>query len=188
MKKKHKSKTGAPSTAEKKEEADAQPAPTPEPEASAGTAPADDKPPAAAAAPSGSKDDDVVAPLSPTDSAQASLAQRSKARSASFRKPSISGPLSPGAGGPFFSPEGETAPDIYRKHVARIEELERENKRLAREATDAEKRWQKAEGQLADLREDDGEGAGKGSDGDGEFEKLVCYSSPFIFCYSSKTN
>ncbi|KAK4223889.1 hypothetical protein QBC38DRAFT_486770 [Podospora fimiseda] len=85
-----------------------------------------------------------------------SLSQQSKARSTSFRH----GPLSPG----LFSPEGETAPDIYRKHVGRIEELEKENKRLEKEAQDAERRWQKAEGELADLRE--------GESTNGEQEKL----------------
>ena len=76
-------------------------------------------------------------------------------------------------------PEGETAPDIYRKHVARIEELEKENKRIAKEAADAEKRWQKAEEELADLREDDDEGVGKGGS-DGQVEKLVCYLFSFL--------
>lgn len=77
---------------------------------------------------------------------------------------SISGkPTSPGP----LSPDGDTAPDIYRKHVARIEELEKENKRLQKESSDSEKRWKKAEDELADLREDDDK---KGS---GETEKLV---------------
>jgi type II secretory pathway component PulJ len=71
-----------------------------------------------------------------------------------------------------FSPEGETAPDIYRKHVLRIEELERENKTLAKDAKDAEKRWQKAEEELADLREGEGEGTTAG-EGAGEVGKLV---------------
>ncbi|KAK1991781.1 hypothetical protein LX36DRAFT_662989 [Colletotrichum falcatum] len=100
---------------------------------------------------------------------QPSRAEQSKLRSASFRQGSVSagsGPLSPGAQGA----EGETATDIYRKHVARIEELEKENKRLAKESTDSEKRWKKAEEELADLREAEGEGKG-GSDG--QIEKLV---------------
>lgn len=80
------------------------------------------------------------------------------------------GPLSPTAAAAPLSPDGETAPDIYRKQVARIEELERENRKLGKDATDAERRWQKAEEQLSDLREgeDDAEG-GKG----GAAEKLV---------------
>lgn len=86
----------------------------------------------------------------PTQIGSPILVEQSKARSASFRAGSISGkPASPGP----LSPEGETAPDIYRKHVARIDELERENRRLAKESGDTEKRWQKAEDELADLRE-----------------------------------
>lgn len=104
---------------------------------------------------------------SPPSSDTPSLAQQSKLRSTSFRAGSIvgPGPMSPGP----FSPEGDTAPDIYRKHVARIEELEKENKRLAKDATDSEKRWKKAEEELADLRESDGK-----ESKDGQTEKLVC--------------
>ncbi|KAI1372938.1 hypothetical protein F4677DRAFT_448970 [Hypoxylon crocopeplum] len=95
--------------------------------------------------------EDVLAetPLSPT----ASLPQQSKLRSSSFRQ----GTVSP-TGFP-LSPEGETAPEIYRKQVARIDDLEKENKRLAKEASDSEKRWQKAEEELADLREADRDGS-----------------------------
>ena len=132
-------------------------APPPEPDAAAEENPAEED----------TKDE--LQPMSPTQGT-ASRAQQSKARSASFRQPSISGPLSPG----LFSPEGETAPEIYRKHVARIEELEKENKRLAKEAADTEKRWQKAEEELADLRERDGDATGKKVSGSsGEVEKLV---------------
>ncbi|PQE24491.1 hypothetical protein CJF32_00007536 [Rutstroemia sp. NJR-2017a WRK4] len=81
-----------------------------------------------------------------------SLSVQSKMRSSSFRQ--ASGPLSPEIA---FSPSGDTAPDIYRKQAIRIEELERENKKLAKEAGDAEKRWKKAEEELEDLREADGE-------------------------------
>ncbi|PBP20561.1 hypothetical protein BUE80_DR008687 [Diplocarpon rosae] len=80
---------------------------------------------------------------------QASLSIQSKMRSSSFRQ-SSGGPLSPGHG---FSPDGDTAPDIYRKQAARIEELEKENKRLAKEASDGERRLKKAEEELEDLRE-----------------------------------
>ncbi|KAM0382312.1 hypothetical protein ACHAPY_004300 [Fusarium culmorum] len=98
-----------------------------------------------------------------------SLAQQSKLRSTSFRAGSNP---SGGAASP-FSPDGETAPDIYRKHVARIEELEKENKRLSKEATDSEKRWQKAENELADIREAEGEESGKtGSHDDGLLDSL----------------
>lgn len=78
-------------------------------------------------------------------------------------------PTSPGP----FSPDGDTAPDIYRKNVARIEELEKDNKRLQKETDEAEKRWKKAEEELADLREADSSDK-KGSD---QTEKLVrCYA------------
>ncbi|CRK47687.1 hypothetical protein BN1723_007706 [Verticillium longisporum] len=110
-------------------------------------------------------------PASPSQ-AQPSLAQQSKLRSASFRKGSIStgvtGPLSPGP----FSPDGESATDIYRKHVTRIEELEKENKRLAKDAAESEKRWKKAEEDLADLREEDGDASAKPPTSDEQVDKL----------------
>ncbi|ESZ91110.1 hypothetical protein SBOR_8510 [Sclerotinia borealis F-4128] len=81
-----------------------------------------------------------------------SLSVQSKMRSSSFRQ--ASGPLSPEMA---FSPSGDTAPDIYRKQALKIEDLERENKRLSKEAGDAEKRWKKVEEDLEDLREADGE-------------------------------
>ena len=74
--------------------------------------------------------------------------------------------MSPGLG----STEGETAADIYRKHVARIEELEKENKRLDKEASDSERRWQKAEEELAVIREGDSDSP---KTGDAKVEKLV---------------
>ncbi|KAM4057503.1 M protein repeat protein [Hirsutella rhossiliensis] len=104
-------------------------------------------------------DDDKSPPITP------SLAQQSKIRSTSFRVGSVSGAVSPGP----FTPDGETAPDIYRKHVARIEELERENKRLAKEAADSERRWKKAEEALSD---GDGDAAQAKSGADDEAEKL----------------
>ncbi|KAL8344596.1 hypothetical protein RB601_004901 [Gaeumannomyces tritici] len=131
-------------------------------------------PPAEAAADDDSgavKEDDDEAEEA---AAQPSAAEQSKARSLSFRKQSLStGTVPP----PLPSPGlGESAPEIYRKYVTRIEELEKENKRLAKESADAEKRWQKAEDELADLRDgegDDAAAAGKGAGGsDGEVEKL----------------
>ncbi|KAK7940880.1 uncharacterized protein PG986_013267 [Apiospora aurea] len=94
---------------------------------------------------------------------------QSKMRSASFK---AGGPLSPGF--PFSTPDGEvaSAADIYRKQVARIEDLEKENKRLAKEAADAEKRWQKAEGELDDLRETGGDDKKADTGVGGEVEKL----------------
>jgi len=105
---------------------------------------------------------------------QPSISVQSKMRSSSFRHASASGgPLSPDTS---YSPEGGSAPDIYRKQASRIEELERENKQLAKEAADGEKRWKKAEEELEDLREVE---AGPKTDtitlpdSSGEVEKLV---------------
>lgn len=116
---------------------------------------------------------ETVADLqNPARQRQPSISVQSKMRSSSFR--AGAGPLSP-SGFP-FSPEGDTAPDIYRKQALRIEELEKENKKLAKEATEGEKRWKKAEEELEDLREaDDGpkEVVTATSDSSGEVEKLV---------------
>lgn len=103
-----------------------------------------------------------------------SISQQSKMRSSSFR--SSSGPLSPSHE---FPPEENTAPDIYRKQAIRIEELEKENKRLAKEASDGERRWNKAEEDLADLREAEGDLSSKAKDtssaagSSGQLDKLV---------------
>jgi hypothetical protein len=94
-------------------------------------------------------------------------------RSSSFR--ATSGPLSPSE----FPPEENTAPDIYRKQAIRIEELEKENKRLAKEASDGERRWKKAEEELEDLREAEADSISKAKDASttagssGQLEKLV---------------
>lgn len=105
-------------------------------------------------------DDDDVAVMSPSPLTPATaMAEQSRLRSTSFRRGS-SGALSP-------KPEGEnTAVDIYRKQAARIEELERQNKRLGKDASDAEKRWKKSEEELADLRD------GTSSGDAGEMAKL----------------
>ncbi|KAI0445300.1 hypothetical protein F4803DRAFT_166118 [Xylaria telfairii] len=135
MKKKSKKAGGAKKDKDKEEAtADAKPEAT--------TSAVADEPEAAA-------DDAAEEPSSPTQTT-ASLSHQSKLRSSSFRQ----GPLSP-----TLSPEGETAADIYRKQVARIEDLEKENKRLAKEASDAERRYKKAEEELADLQEADQDGS-----------------------------
>lgn len=113
---------------------------------------------------------------------QPSISVQSKMRSSSFR--ASSGPLSP-AGFP-FSPEGDTAPEIYRKQAIRIEELEKENKRLAKEASDGEKRWKKAEEELEDLREADDEpkeAKNAAAVSSAEVEKLVRYRVLSIVAY-----
>lgn len=113
-------------------------------------------------------------PDEPTDSApnvskpphnrQPSLSIQSKMRSSSFRRTSVSqGPMSPSQTGPkspslpVLSPEGDTVTDIYRKQASRLDELERENRRLAKEATDSSARWKSMETELEELRESSGE-------------------------------
>ncbi|CAK7274013.1 hypothetical protein SEPCBS57363_005944 [Sporothrix epigloea] len=91
---------------------------------------------------------DTSSPPASPKAAAPSRSEQSRLRSTSFRHggPAPSGPLSPSA-------DGETAADIYRKQTMRIDELERQNKRLAKDAADAEKRWQKSEDALADARD-----------------------------------
>jgi len=74
---------------------------------------------------------------------QGSISLQSKMRSDSFRQGAT----------PSIAAEGDDFPDIYRKQMARIEELENENKRLAKEAQESQARWQKNEDQLEELRE-----------------------------------
>ncbi|KIV97916.1 hypothetical protein PV10_01617 [Exophiala mesophila] len=68
---------------------------------------------------------------------QPSISIQSKIRSTSFRD--VGGALSPGLA-------------TQTEHL-RVEELERENKRLAKEAEDHEKRWRRMEEELEELRE-----------------------------------
>lgn len=91
---------------------------------------------------------------------QPSLSVQSKMRSDSFRRISTAGPLSPSAmtgALPSITPDSETMNDIYRKQALRLEELERDNKRLEKEARDAETRWRRGEDELEELREASGE-------------------------------
>ena len=74
---------------------------------------------------------------------QSSISLQSKIRSASFRQGS--GPISPAADDEF--------PDIYRKQMARIEELERENKRVIQELEESRARGYRIEEELEELRE-----------------------------------
>jgi DNA repair exonuclease SbcCD ATPase subunit len=99
-----------------------------------------------------------------------SISQQSRLRSSSFRKSmSGQGPTSPTLKSP-ISPAGETV-DIYRKQVERIEELEKENKRLEGETQEAEARWRKMEDEIQELREANSDVAGLKSKAD-EAEKL----------------
>ena len=115
----------------------------------------------------GSPEPDTVPETSSgtTHRRQPSLSVQSKMRSSSFRRSSISQsgnaqnsasllkspPLPP------LTPDGETMPELFRKQAVRLEELEKENKRLEKEMEDAEGRWKKSEEQLDDLREANGE-------------------------------
>jgi myosin heavy subunit len=78
-----------------------------------------------------------------------SVAVESRLRSASFYRGAEGGPTSPGG--------GRVAGDIFREQAQRIEELERENKRLVGEVEDAETRWKKGEEELDELREGQGD-------------------------------
>lgn len=171
MKKKKTKKAGGASKKDKAEAAAAEPSASKEkePEPDEPTTPAEAADEEEKAEEQEASEAVAEQPTYPTAS-QPSLAQQSKLRSASFKQGSApTGPLSPG-------PEGETATDIYRKHVARIEELEKENKRLAKESTDSERRWKKAEEELADLRETEGETKGA----DSQLEKLVSRTEPHL--------
>jgi len=95
---------------------------------------------------------------------QPSSSLQSKMRSSSFRRASMSQtPISPGANGskspeiPLLSPDGDSVNSIYRKQAARLDDLEKENRRLAMEATDVEKKWRQTEEELEELREASGE-------------------------------
>jgi len=106
----------------------------------------------------------VPSPSKPPHNRQPSLSIQSKMRSSSFRRTSLSqGPISPSQNGPqspslpILSAEGDAVTDIYRKQASRLEELERENRRLAKEATESSTRWKSLETELEELRESSGD-------------------------------
>ncbi|KAH0566010.1 hypothetical protein GP486_000601 [Trichoglossum hirsutum] len=90
---------------------------------------------------------------------QPSLSVQSKMRSSSFRRSPISASDSPEAGVrsptlPVLSPEGDTITNIYRKQASRLEELERENRKLTKEAKvweEKEAKWLQKEEELEEL-------------------------------------
>ncbi|KAK2800843.1 hypothetical protein FQN50_007984 [Emmonsiellopsis sp. PD_5] len=99
-----------------------------------------------------------------THGRQQSLSLQSKLRSSDFRRTSVSSGQqqqqqssikSPSL--PPLSPEGDYVPEVFRKQAQRLEELERDNKRLEREVEEAGVRWKRSEEQLEDLRETGGE-------------------------------
>ena len=124
-------------------------------------------------------------PSTPSHGRQPSLSVQSKMRSTSFRRSPTSTSESPGGGVksptlPVLSPEGDTIADIYRKQSSRLEELEKENRRLAREAKEWEvkqAKWMQKEEELEELvavKGEVGEWKEKVEKGTAEIEKLVC--------------
>jgi DNA repair exonuclease SbcCD ATPase subunit len=92
-------------------------------------------------------------------SRQPSISLQSKMRSSSFRNSSIShGAASPPIAAfksalPPLSPDDDSIHEVFRKQASRLEELERDNKRLEKQLEDANARRKKSEEQLEDLRE-----------------------------------
>ncbi|KAJ9605424.1 hypothetical protein H2200_010081 [Cladophialophora chaetospira] len=85
---------------------------------------------------------------------QPSVSLQSKIRSTSFRD---NGPLSPAA--------------LSGNPLSRIEELERENRKLSREAEEHENRWRRVEEELEEVREENASKSAK-SDADSEIQRL----------------
>lgn len=99
---------------------------------------------------------------------QPSLSIQSKMRSSSFRKTSVSqGSVSPSPSTlrsplqslPPLTGDGDSVHGVFQKQSTRIGELEKDNKRLEKELSDATARWRKTEDQLEDLREASVDGA-----------------------------
>ena len=86
---------------------------------------------------------------------QPSVSLQSKIRSTSFRD---NGPLSPAA--------------LSGNPLLRIEELERENRKLSKEAEEHENRWRKVEEELEEVREQNAEKSPMKNDAEGEIQRL----------------
>ncbi|KAF1833428.1 hypothetical protein BDW02DRAFT_640108 [Decorospora gaudefroyi] len=103
-------------------------------------------------APGPAEDDDEPTELAvakPSHGRKPSVAVESRQRSESFyRSGAAGGPLSPGAG---------VTSEVYREQAQKIEELDRENKRLASEIEENQSRWKKGEEELEELREGRGD-------------------------------
>ncbi|MCJ1479253.1 hypothetical protein MMC13_007938 [Lambiella insularis] len=107
---------------------------------------------------------DIETPTKTPHNHQSSLSLQSKMRSSSFRRTSIpQTPLSPttNAGKPLnlpaLSPDGDAVTEIYRKQALRLDELEKENKKLLKEVELADSRWRRTENELEELRENSGQ-------------------------------
>ncbi|KAF2748733.1 hypothetical protein M011DRAFT_336160 [Sporormia fimetaria CBS 119925] len=166
--KKQKAKKGGASKkkGDKTDKTDKTPASAEQPEAStAGGEKPEDKPtdptppePADATVAPAAVDDDEPSEL-PKSAAKShgrkpSVAVESRLRSESFYR--SSDPKSP-ASPPPMAMGGGVSGDIYREQAHRIEELEKENKRLAGEVEEAERRWQRGEEELEELRAEKGD-------------------------------
>ena len=106
-----------------------------------------------------------------------------------------SAPLSPTTNGgkppnlPALSPDGDAVTEIYRKQAFRLDELERENKKLSKEVEVAETRWRKTEVQLEELRESSGQVAGLKSRADkveAKTEEISRLVSEPLQCFLSR--
>ena len=143
------------------------------PAAAAASGAAATDPPEATGSPAPVEDDDEPTELPASTAAHArhpSIAVESRQRSASFYRGAAGTPTSPTAVTPGG---GGVSSDIYREQAQRIDELERENKRLAAEAEQSEARWKKGEEELEELREGRGDVALAAERGK-EADKLVC--------------
>jgi predicted RNase H-like nuclease (RuvC/YqgF family) len=72
-----------------------------------------------------------------------------------------------------LSPGGGVTSEVYREQAQKIEELEKENKRLASEVEENQNRRKKGEEELEELRESRGDVALAVEKGK-EADKLVC--------------
>jgi hypothetical protein len=159
LKKQKAKKAGGSKKKEEKTEAPA--------EAETSTAPetAEDKPEetapepveATSASPGPVEDDDEPAELPAPKASHGrkpSVAIESRQRSESFYRSGAAGtPTSPSAA----TPVGGITSEVYREQAQKIEELERENKRLASEVEENQTRWKKGEEELEELREGRGD-------------------------------
>lgn len=101
-----------------------------------------------------------------------SVAQESRLRSASFYRGGEGGPTSPG---------GAVSAEIFREQAQKIEELEKENKRLLGEVEEGEKKRRRSEEELEELREGRGDLALAAERGK-EADVLVRHMAQFAFC------
>jgi hypothetical protein len=175
----------------KKEEKTETPA---EAEAATATEQADEKPEEAAPEPveatSASpgpveEDDDEPAELSAPKASHGrkpSIAIESRQRSESFYRSGATGtPTSPNPA----IPAGGITSEVYREQALKIEELERENKRLASEVEENQNRWKKGEEELEELREGRGDVAlavEKGKEADKLVGLLALPSVSILIC------